>query len=597
MQDAPWKHQFPQVYQKVRQIPLAKNLPPAQWMALSLENGFISSTEYLPWAQNYYGLATLKSDFFESKHFSLMAYHKFKNQSTTWGPQALPVFEWENTLFVACIDPHSVPSELANHPDMICRPLLANYEDLVKAWNFCLESGTPPPAFNPIASELKIGVPSPDALTGELKTAPPIPPAIESSPTMTASLHKAQQEVQRQTSADIPLIVVTEPPVTPLHEVPNKNSEEVASIGTPSATAKPQKRELNLNPPVPTEDLFELLNSTENPSIQHSPLSAETQHSDIHSRDSIASFEMPEGLNLTVNSELQLKIPSLSQQKNPTPLLQEANKISALPENLSTEDLASIPAPSLSLAPTFSSTTLASASQGTIMPAPINDNPPLARIPTKTAAAASPSIGTAMAPSPSIGAASPTTSPTIATVAKNTSVSNIAESATKSTISMNSPPPLMATPPPISTIQTQELEEELTLGFTKAYQFYRNLMILKIKDNVVIPMRWDPSYKKPKSLQGIPLNQPSIFRIVVRTKKPFHGPVTSNSINDQFIEHWFDGHKPNYLTIHPLFFEKECVGLLLGASDETLDRKDSLHLMESTAEMIEINFGANLAAA
>lgn len=568
MQDAPWKHQFPQVYQKVRQIPLAKNLPPAQWMILSLENGFISSTEYLPWAQNYYGLATLKSGFFESKHFSPIAYHKYKNQSTTWGPQALPVFEWENTLFVACVDPYSVPSELTNHPDMICRPLLANYEDLVKAWNFCLESGTPPPTLNPAMSELKVTTPS---------------------------LQEAQQEAQKQTSANIPLIVITEPSVIPPSDEANKNPK-VASIGaqTPTTT-EPQKRELHLNPPVPTEDLFELLNSAENPSSQQSPPS-DTEHQDLHSRDSNASFEMPEGLNLTVNTELQLKTPPSSQQKTHTPVAKSATATVAMPENLSTEDLASPPAPALTLAPAFASTTLTppTTSQGTTAPS-INTNQPLEAATTKTAAA-SPSIGHSRSTE---GAASPTTSVKTANVATNTSsVSNVAESATKSTITpMSSPPPLMTTPPSMTTTQTQELEEELTLGFTKAYQFYRNLMILKIKDNVVIPMRWDPSYKKPKSLQGIPLNQPSIFRIVTRTKKPFHGPITSNSINDQFIEHWFDGHKPNYLTIHPLFFEKECVGLLLGASDETLDRKDSLHLMESTAEMIEINFGANLAAA
>lgn len=585
MQDAPWKHQFPQVYQKVRQIPLAKNLPPAQWMALSLENGFISSSEYLPWAQNYYGLATLQSSFFESQHFSVMAYHKFKNQSTTWGPQALPVFEWENTLFVACIDPYSVPSELTHYPDIICRPLLANYEDLVKVWNFCLESGTPPPTLSNIAEVHK--------------TVPQAPVVTDSvSAMMAPSPQDAQQEAQKQTSANIPLMVVTEPPVA-------------------LSPTEQSKSELHLNPPVPTEDLFELLNATDNPSSQKSPESSDNQHSDLHSRDSNASFEMPEGLNFTVNTELQLKKTTTSNNDIPTPIIQGPTQTIAFPENLSKGDLASIPTPSIMLPPSFASTTLTPPTSpgATTSPSNLKVNSSVATTSTKTAtviATPSPTTVTKTAAeshakeaSPmtaNIATASPTTTPaaavgaTVTTV--NTSVSSVVEPATKSSISsLNSPPPLMTTPPPMSTIQTQELEEELTLGFTKAYQFYRNLMILKIKDNVVIPMRWDPSYKKPKSLQGISLNQPSIFRIVARTKKPFHGPVTSNSINDQFIEHWFDGHKPNYLTIHPLFFEKECVGLLLGASDEPLDRKDSLHLMESTAEMIEINFGANLAAA
>lgn len=482
MEDAPWKHQFPQVYQKVRQIPLAKNLSPAQWMFLSLENHFISSSEYLSWAENYYGLATLKSSFFESPHFSSVTYYKFKNQipigSSIWGPQALPVFEWDNILFVACIDPYSVPTQVTqviNQSGMICRPLLANYEDLVKAWNLCLESGTPPPTLN-LAS------------------------------TMTPT-QQTQQKIQKQIAAGSPLVATTEPPVDPPPHELIKSSDPGLKNAT-KAVVPPQKLELTINSPAPTEDLFELLSSTiENVSGSRISTSSETQHSEgDHSTgesDNHGSIEMPEGLNFTINTELQLK-------KSPA---------------------------------------------------------------TTTVSVATP----------------PTT---------KTTADSFAEPGTKSTTrTFSSPPPLSPNAPPMKVIQSQELEEELTLGFTKAYQFYRNLMILKLKDNMALPVRWDPSYKKPKSLQGISLNEPSIFRIVARTKKPFHGPITSNAINDQFIEYWFDGHKPKYLTIHPLFFEKECVGLLLGASDETLDRKDSLHLMESTAEMIEINFGANLAAA
>lgn len=565
MQDAPWKHQFPQVFQKVRQIPLAKNLSPAQWMFLSLENSFISSDEYLSWAQKYYGLATLKSSFFESAHFSSASYYKFKNQSSAgsslWGPQALPVFEWDNILFVACIDPYSVPSEVINQSGMICRPLLAKYEDLVKAWNLCLESGTPPPT-------------------------------LASASTLTAT----QQEIQKQTSAEPPLIAVTEPPVMPPpHEVAKNSDPALATASAPKLVVPSQKLELTINSPVPTEDLFELLNSAvENASGSPSLGSPNTQHSEEHlgDGDSHGSLEMPEGLNLTVHTELHLKkSPSLPSKTQDAVLKDAATTNDALPENLSSEALASNVVPTLSADPGLPSSSTLTSSTSTQGPATSTQStaasPP---------AVANPSLATKTATSYS-AATAPKSTATTPPVAAPLSENSFVEPGTKSTTrTYSSPPPLNPTPT-ISVIQTQELEEELTLGFTKAYQFYRNLMILKLKDNVALPVRWDPSYKKPKSLQGISLNEPSIFRIVARTKKPFHGPITPNAINDQFIEYWFDGHKPNYLTIHPLFFEKECVGLLLGASDEPLDRKDSLHLMESTAEMIEINFGANLAAA
>lgn len=176
------------------------------------------------------------------------------------------------------------------------------------------------------------------------------------------------------------------------------------------------------------------------------------------------------------------------------------------------------------------------------------------------------------------------------------------------------PPPVRTAPPPRIKVEeekgfdltiinkpepqvsaNQEIEEELMLCFAKAFQSYRNLMILKIAGDKAIPFRWDPSYKPPKSIAAIDLSEPSVFRIAARTQKPFHGPVVPNPINSDFFEAWFGGIQPGYLTIVPIFFEGDLTGLLLAATDHMEDLKGSLHLMQATAQKIESNFGARIA--
>lgn len=426
MSDTPWRIQFPQVFQRVRQIPLARNLPSSQWMFLAMESGHISSNEYLPWAQKYYGLAILNSSFFE-RGFNPKIYQKYKNDSPAWGPQALPLYEWDDILFVGCIDPHAVPSNLP----LNCRPLLASYENLTKAWDMAFYD-KPNPNYVPA----------------------PVTVAFEASP----ELSKPEEPIYPPPIA---------PPMTP--------------------------------PPALEENLFDF-NQIENINSESAP-SEEQLESEENSKESL---ELPDGLNFSDH------------------------------QNLLTTDELKTPEDNIFGVPTSAPTEVAvdSISLKTDLPV-LNKEIPKKEI---------------------------------------------------------RPLPFPSNP------STMELEEELKTSFAKAYQNYRNLMILKLNGDSLYPMRWDPSYKNAKSPYAISVDTPSIFRIVIRTQKPFHGPISPNDVNNQFLNHWFEGHKPKHFSIIPLFFNQACVGILLGASDEPLDRKDSLQLMESTAQMVQINFGANLAS-
>jgi hypothetical protein len=497
MRDVLWKSDFPQVYQKVRQLPLAKNLPPAQWMFLSLESGYITSEDYLLWAQNYYKLAILENSFFLGP-FKDATFTKYKDLFA-WGPQALPIFEWDGVVFVACIDPHSVPSNL----EILCRPILATYEGLTRGWQI---------ATSPDAQRIRedaalideasmisdIDFSTPDSHSIEQQDFPTSREGIESAPT---------PEVEAGNKSGTPSLKESGTPS------PDVSNIEVQKLEHQSAPA-PTEATLESPAVIPTSgNLFDLLDNDPSETLK--------QDEDLENADSNnePAFEMPEGLNFDSPPA------ALEQAQEPPPI-----STASLQQNTSISQPASPP-------------------PATAPPA-VKVNPSNANLMNQSELPKAPLTAPPKSPDTIV------------------------------------PPP----PPPM------ELEEDLKLSFAKAYQNYRNLMILKVLNNSANPIRWDSSYKKAKSLKTIDLTQPSVFRIAAKTQKPFHGPISTNSVNSDFFENWFAGHVPKYLTVMPLFQNKELIGLLLGAADESLDRKDSLQLMEYTARNVEANFGAKIAA-
>lgn len=482
MGDILWKSKFPHIFQNVRQFPIAKNLPLDRWIYLALEKRLLTSEDYLAWAQKYYGLAVLKETFLESQ-FSPLLYEKFKNLFH-WGPQAIPVFEWEDVLFVACVDPFSVPSNL----NFICRPILASYELLNLCWGQI--------------TGINIEMPNPSEADTVIDFNPLSDPQIQ---------NEKQQNSASATHNEDTNFEYDPPPL---------------EMNPPSSGHRPNallaEKKINSNFSIP-----EILNSRElqknSLELIDTPLD-QSNETLIDSQISIPSdinYELPDGLSIDPEVKLDVKINSF---QNAT-----LNVTTKPPVLIKTSD-----------------NSFAQTSEELIVTPPKMPPP--------------------MSPPPTI---SPPMPPP--------------------------PPNMKAEKIDLVSPMLMELEEELKLCFAKAYQYYRNLMVLKFKDDSAIPYRWDSSYQHPKEITSIDLKNPSVFKITAKTKKPFHGPVAANPTNNDFFEKWFANHQPAYLTIIPLFFESECVGLFLGAADEELERKTSLYLMESTAHKIEASFGAKLA--
>ncbi len=130
MKKASWSNAFPLVYRKIRERFSEEILSESSLVFEACKVKLLKSDDYLAWASNYYGVAIIKHSYFEQM-FDSKYYYNYQ-EVFDWSEECFPLFEWENILFVACLDPHMV----MNIPyDLNIKPILAGYEELIYGWD------------------------------------------------------------------------------------------------------------------------------------------------------------------------------------------------------------------------------------------------------------------------------------------------------------------------------------------------------------------------------------------------------------------------------------------------------------------------------
>ncbi|MBY0385230.1 hypothetical protein K2X05_08740 [bacterium] len=70
-----------------------------------LRSGFINEDEYLQWASETYQLPVVTHDFFKTlNNYKLV----LENPSPHWSETFFPAAEWDNTLFIVCLEPQQI---------------------------------------------------------------------------------------------------------------------------------------------------------------------------------------------------------------------------------------------------------------------------------------------------------------------------------------------------------------------------------------------------------------------------------------------------------------------------------------------------------
>ncbi len=115
---------------------------------------------------------------------------------------------------------------------------------------------------------------------------------------------------------------------------------------------------------------------------------------------------------------------------------------------------------------------------------------------------------------------------------------------------------------------------------------YKKGLLLKVSQNKAIPWKWDKNFMVPSQVQALSLMTPSIFRIVSKTKKPYHGYVVLNDINEKFFDDWNQTEVPDHITITPVILQDTVVAMLMGFGDKSIHSKASLQLAEKLSSKI-----------
>lgn len=178
--------------------------------------------------------------------------------------------------------------------------------------------------------------------------------------------------------------------------------------------------------------------------------------------------------------------------------------------------------------------------------------------------------------------------------------------------SASAPPPLTSKSPPPPSVQAQVLakpnskggpqgyeidsdqlasssidaatssDEALAWVFLQMKQHFIFSWMLFYHDGNLSPWRWDKGAqpRKDSALSPLDLSPPSLFRIVVRSKMPYHGHVIDNPVNSEFFKNWGLRSIPEHVTAIPLMSGEHLIGILLGAGAKTANTDQVLQFME-----------------
>jgi hypothetical protein len=136
-------------------------------------------------------------------------------------------------------------------------------------------------------------------------------------------------------------------------------------------------------------------------------------------------------------------------------------------------------------------------------------------------------------------------------------------------------------------LQACTSKEEVALQTMQlAMKAFEGVMVFLMRDQKPTPFRWTNHFMgqgAENAFGGVDLSKPSIFRIVHRSRLPYHGRIAASPENDRFFKAFCGGVHPKHVTLVPVFHEKELLGMIMGIAPQALSYKTTLPYMERVA--------------
>lgn len=131
----------------------------------------------------------------------------------------------------------------------------------------------------------------------------------------------------------------------------------------------------------------------------------------------------------------------------------------------------------------------------------------------------------------------------------------------------------------------RSIDEAGMQALLQASNTYETSMVLLFKDGELLPWKWSDLFLSVKGEKpdSIDLKGPSLFKVVFRTAKPYHGYVVTSPVNQKFFNEFYRGMLPKHATVVPIMIDNRMAGMLLGFTSLKVDYRQSLRGMERLA--------------
>ncbi len=537
-------------------------------------------------------LPILSAQFFDKHSPDLGFFSKWRS-FYQWSDQILPVYEWNDVLYVACLQP---PAKFPPTTQKIVF-LLCDHESLKRVW-YSFE-GT---VVYQRAPSLNV---APPAIAGS-KPLLDLPISLgdeEPAPTFSLAEKKEHKEATFSIAAEESTIEETaEEPVESFKLDFGNEEEEVSDVVIPTLDMKSDE-------PVESTIIDEISEE----------IVVEEVIEDVAAPEKPIALESSDDLKLdfsvAVDEKIDEKTPIPIQIQEPTPA-PAAESLKPSAQAQATPALAAKPAAAADPNDMFANINVPSA-PGDSITSLLEDGPNEevalaghesaeggsgadADLLDLTGSSGTPETGTGTGTStnplvslqpiePLSNAAEPTPMPQQQPAAVAKSVTPAEKRATPvktEAVAVNSDVTRISINT-LNSVPQEKMDPWMEKLFSELGAHYEKSMILLKSGDQIKPWRWSSQFAPTTpSITSVTLLQPSPFRIVHRTHKPFHGYVVPNDLNNKFFAQWNNAQTPEHLTIAPVMVKDHVIGMLLAIGAKTADTKACLHLTESLANSI-----------
>ena len=125
--------------------------------------------------------------------------------------------------------------------------------------------------------------------------------------------------------------------------------------------------------------------------------------------------------------------------------------------------------------------------------------------------------------------------------------------------------------------------------FNTMSTFYEHSMVLSYHEDstTMTTVLWDQKFPNDVKKKKYQLINPSIFKIVKNSEKPFHGQPHLNEFNDTFFEDWH-ANSPDHVTITPILIEGRVIGMIYCSGAKSANSNQALRFaVNKTQEWLD----------